>query len=321
MSVLAQHPWSWQYIRLKLSATLFRTVGAIQVFLGAKLGPTIPLKGVVVNHTSFPSRDKGRDIIVHIYTPEGFDTSQPRPVLINMHGSGFIVSYHGTDRLFCGHIATHTHCTVLDIDYRKAPEHPFPAALQDVEDVLANVAAHTSQYDVSNIFLSGFSAGGCLALSTAAYLGPDRIKGVVAVYPVTDCSRVYPTPDKPFATGEQIPKWHCEVFYDAYLLPAQARDDPRVSPLFAEPIRFPKYVYIACGDADTFHESSELLARKIQRGRVAGREGEVVFQSVLGEAHAFDKLASPGTESEVQREKMYNAASDMINRALAAGSE
>ncbi|KZP34273.1 alpha/beta-hydrolase [Athelia psychrophila] len=312
MPPAAEHPWSTQYVQLKLAATLSRIVGGTITWLHIIGGA--PLKGIASKRVAFPSRDRGRDIAVDIYTPEGCDTSQPRPVLVNMHGSGFIISTQGIDRAFCAFIAAHTPCTVLDIAYRKAPEHPFPAALEDVQDVLAYLPTRPAQFDASSIFLSGFSAGGCLALSTAASLGPARVRGVAAFYPATDCTRVYPAPGTPFAAGYVIPKWQCDVFYDAYLVPGQARADPRVSPLFAQPERFPAHIYIACGEADTFHEQAEALARKLQAEK--GGDMDVVFESVKGEAHAFDKLAKEGTASAVKRDEMYAGAADMINRAI-----
>lgn len=84
MPPVAEHPWSIQYIQLKLAVTLFRIVGKAVAWVWMLI-TSQPLKGIVCERVAFPSRDKGRDIKVDIYMPEGCDTSQPRPVLVNIH--------------------------------------------------------------------------------------------------------------------------------------------------------------------------------------------------------------------------------------------
>ena len=69
-----------------------------------------------------------------------------------------------------------------DTDYRKAPESPFPAAVHDVEDIVNYVLAHPDEYDTTKITLSGFSAGGCLALQVGTAMGPKVIKGIAGFY-------------------------------------------------------------------------------------------------------------------------------------------
>lgn len=80
------------------------------------------------------SRDAGRTIKVNVYQPA--KSAKPSPVLVNLHGSGFILPAHGSDDLFCREISRETAYTVLDVQYRLAPENPFPAALNDAEDVI-----------------------------------------------------------------------------------------------------------------------------------------------------------------------------------------
>jgi acetyl esterase/lipase len=82
-----------------------------------------------------------------------------------------VVLFHFTNRKFCSLIAARTKCLVFDADYRKAPEHPFSAAIQDAEDIAYYLIANLDKYDPSNIFISGFSAGGSIAIVTASTLG------------------------------------------------------------------------------------------------------------------------------------------------------
>jgi len=75
-------------------------------------------------------------------------------------------------------MASSAGCIVLDSDYRKAPQNPFPACIQDAEDVCLYVLAHPEVYDVSKISVGGSSAGACIALAVGAKLGPEKIQAV-----------------------------------------------------------------------------------------------------------------------------------------------
>lgn len=215
--------------------------------------------------------------------------------------------------MHCAFIASQiTHpITVFDIDYRKAPEHPFPATLQDAENIVVHIASQSERFDVNNIFLSGFSAGGGIALSTAAMLGPERIKGVATFSAPVDLSKIYDAPEKTIVTGIVIPPAMHSLFFDAYILPSQTRNDPRVSPLFAPAESFPRHVYLACGNADNLYIPAEILIRKLKQ---SGHQ-DAVFASAEKEAHFFEKLAKDGSETARKRNQMYAEVLDMIHRA------
>jgi len=136
---------------------------------------------------TFKSRDKSRDITINVYRPKSPKT--PSPVLLNWHGSAFIFHWHGTDDKYCRYVADNTDYTVLDASYALAPEYPFPAALEDVEDLVLSVLEKPQEYDQKDIVLSGFSAGANLALgllsdSTNA-IPKDKIRAMIAVFIVS----------------------------------------------------------------------------------------------------------------------------------------
>ncbi|KAK0546541.1 hypothetical protein OC845_004552 [Tilletia horrida] len=100
------------------------------------------------------------------------DSLFPVPVHITMHGSGFITPNLGEDSEFASWLACQSAFAkqggvVFDSDYRKAPEHPFPAGLEDVEDVIRYVWSKPDIYDRSRITIGGFSAGATLAIGAA----------------------------------------------------------------------------------------------------------------------------------------------------------
>lgn len=307
MTPLQRHPWGFNYLRLRIFAAIFRAL----IFPGAWLTKRrqCMVENSFYKRATVPSRDTARSITVDLYQSPSYDITKPSPAMINMHGSGFMMPMLGTDRRYCSIIAARTGSVVFDIDYRKAPEHPYPAALQDLEDVIAHLDAHPNLYDASNIFLSGFSAGGMLALPTSAMLGPERIKGVVGIYAMADWTKEYPAPETQ-ASGT-VPAWMGDAILECYYLPGVDRADPRISAQFSPVERFPKHVYLACGNADPLHGNGEAFVRKLQE---AGH-GDATFESVEHEGHGFDK-GKLSTVVAAKADKMYEAAAAMVNRAI-----
>lgn len=132
------------------------------------------------------------DILVRIYTPE--ESAVPLPVMVWIHGGGFVIgsvnSYDGVCRAMC----KQSGAIVVSVDYRLAPEHPHPAAVDDCFAALQWVAANAASFggDASRLAIAGDSAGGNLA-AVCAILARDRggpaLKRQILVYPTTapDC--------------------------------------------------------------------------------------------------------------------------------------
>jgi len=271
-------------------------------------------QGVVRKSIAIPSRDKGRNIIVHLYQPAGYESIKPRPVLVNWHGSGFVVPSLGTNREFCSLIAARTRCVVLDADHRKAPEYPFPAAHQDAEDIFHYLIANPTQYDLSNIFLSGFSSGGTIALATASTLGPERVKGVIAFYPHVDFTRSHTAPEKHFTAGIIIPPAICDILIASFILPSQPHNDPRISVVLAPTESFPNHVLLVCGNADPWYNSS---VEFVERLKNAGHKN-AEFLGFEYMAHGFDENAKNGTEGSEKKRQAYAGVVDFIGRSIGA---
>jgi acetyl esterase/lipase len=253
------------------------------------------------------SRDAGRTIKIHLYQPPG---SAPSPVLINFHGSGFMLPLHGGDDEFCRRISRETKYTVLDARYRLAPEHPFPAALNDVEDAIQYVLSRPDEFDLAHVALSGFSAGGNLAMSAAANLFPrDTFSSLLAFYPVTNLSLDPALKSAPVSGGRVIPLSVSRLFNRCYIPAAVDRRDPRISPLFAQTDRFPQHVLMITADSDHLALEAEELAYKIK-----DLEGwHVVSQRMDKCSHGWDKHAKPGTPQYEAKERAYQLAVDMLN--------
>lgn len=295
---------SWfAYLLLKLLATVVRAFARFQFRRLATVPPT------VVYH--IPSREAGRTIKAHVYRSPS--APKPSPVLINFHGSGFLIPMHGSDGPFCRQISQETEYSVLDVQYRLAPEHPFPAALNDVEDVVNWVRTRThGEFDPSRVALSGFSAGANLALAASSTLFTrDTFRCILGFYPPLDLNAPASAKVAPDPTGKPIPPAVAWVFDACYIPAAVDARDPRISPHYNQPERFPDRILLVTAARDRLAVEAESLAARI--GQLPGRE--VVCQRMHGCDHGWDKTAKGGTVEGDAREKAYAMAVAMLSRA------
>ncbi|KAJ5296992.1 uncharacterized protein N7443_007885 [Penicillium atrosanguineum] len=286
------------YFYYKFLATLMRAI----VWLGGSRPLAYPDE---VRHIS--SRDSGRSIKVHVY--HAASSSGPSPVLINFHGSGFLLRMHGEDHEFCRQISEQTKYTVLDVPYRLAPENPFPAAINDVEDAIKYVLGRPDEFDLSHLSLSGFSAGGNLALAASATLfPPETFRSLIAFYPPVDLSADPATKGAPDPNGRVIPVPVARLFNRCYLPSTFDARDPRISPKFASLDRFPRRILMITCEGDSLALEGEELAEKLQH------EGHyVVSERMNGCSHAWDKRTRAGTPQRQAKERAYKLAVEMLN--------
>lgn len=161
--------------------------------LADTLGLPAPAIGKV-NDSSIPG--PGGPLRLRVYSP---DTTGPWPVLLYAHGGGFVIGDLETHDKVCRTLCYHAGMLVVAVDYRLAPEHPFPAAPDDVEAalrwVLANAAALGG--DASRIAMVGDSAGAQLALVAARRVKAEAVRALGLIYPVAQ------HPDQPSASYEE----------------------------------------------------------------------------------------------------------------------
>ncbi|KAF1810094.1 esterase/lipase [Eremomyces bilateralis CBS 781.70] len=262
-----------------------------------------------------PSRDPNRTILAHVYAPPS--PSSPSPILLNFHGSGFMIPMHGTDSLFCHRVAHEAGYTVIDCSYRLAPDHPFPCPVEDAEDALAYVLAHPDRYDLSHLALSGFSAGANLALvlahqSSARYpkaaLGNVRL---IAFYPPTDLSIAAESKKTPDGKAGTLPAGIMKAFNAAYVLPGQDIGDPRISPGRAAVGDFPagmESLWVT-GTKDSLLAEAEEMA-----GRLEGSGRRATVKRVVGGDHGFDKKTEGKITAEERegKEESYRMAVEFL---------
>ena len=119
--------------------------------------------------TSVPGLDDEPEVKIRIYKKKGIKKA---PVLLNIHGGGFVSGDLDNDNYRCSGFAENVGCTVVSVEYRLAPQHPFPAALNDIRAVLMHVYENPEEFDIDNsrIAVFGTSAGGNMAAGLCLYL-------------------------------------------------------------------------------------------------------------------------------------------------------
>jgi acetyl esterase/lipase len=147
------------------------------------------IEGVTTEDRMVPSPEGAPDVLVRVYQP----TQRPAtlPALLWIHGGGYVLGTMEGDDLLAKQLATAVECVVVSVEYRLAPEHPFPAPVEDCYAALKWLAAHTDELGVnpSRIAIGGASAGGGLAAGLAL-LARDRAEMDIAfqllIYPMID---------------------------------------------------------------------------------------------------------------------------------------
>ncbi len=204
----------------------------------------------------------GGPIALRIYTPSG---SGPFPLMVFFHGSGFVLCSLDTHDGMCRNLAAGIGCVVLSVDYRLAPEHKFPAGLDDCLTATRWAAAHAAELsaDPARIMLAGDSAGGNMVAVTALRVrdeGGPALVGQMLLYPVTD----YHTPGTPSyvenADGYGLTRDTMEWFWAHYLNDAAEAVHPYASPLRAPDLADLPAAYVMSAEYDPLRDEAERYA-------------------------------------------------------------
>ena len=219
-------------------------------------------------------------------------------VILYTHGGGFAVGSAASHRKLAGHLAKALGATALVLDYRRAPEHPFPAQIEDA--TAAYRALLERGYTPGNIVTAGDSAGGNLAIATVLKLREDRTPlpgAVVAFSPWLDMEHTGDTLVSNAATDGLVSREILEGMAAMFLGETGKADDPLTNPLYADYTGFPR-LYVTAGSVETLLDNSTRLA---DRATAAGVD--VTLSVVDGMQHVFPILAgrAPEADAEIAR--------------------
>jgi acetyl esterase len=248
---------------------------------------------------------------VRVYTPS-FARGRAAPGLVWFHGGGFTIGSIESHDGICRTLASEAGVVVASVDYRLAPEHPFPAAVDDALAATRAILADAASFGMNAraVAVGGDSAGGNLAAVTARALRGDALAPAfqLLVYPATDFTRSSAS-HAYFNRGYVLTKGTMDWFLDNYLPPAASVEDPRVSCLFAEDLSGLPPAFVVTAGFDPLRDEGKAYADKM---RAAGVHVEYVC--VEGAVHGFFNMA--GTLREPTR--VLSMAADRLRRGLAS---
>ncbi len=256
----------------------------------ARLAADPPPVGRIVNRAV--EMPDGHAVPVRIYYPNG-DSSPTAasvellPAYVYCHGGGFVVGDLDMVETVCRTICRDAGIVVVSVDYRLAPEHRFPAGLEDTIGVLKWIAGNGPSLgiDAHRLAAGGDSAGGNLAAAAAQALaasGEVALKFQVLVYPVTDLTCQQPS-YRDLGTGYPLTAERMKTYIGLYLAdPASEASDPRASPLLAPSVAGQPPALVIVAALDPLRDEGIAYA---QRLREAGIEAEIA--EVADHPHGF----------------------------------
>lgn len=239
--------------------------------------------------------DDLRDIELYVFTPEGL--AEPAPVVAFYHGGGFTVGNIGMYRPALRYLAEQAGCVVVFPDYRLAPEHPFPAGLNDCDETLDYLAEHAERLgiDMNRVAVAGDSAGGSLANGVVQLrAGSGLVKLVMEMYPAVDGGPV--PPEWSYDMYPWLPEQAVEAKSRVDRIKASAGDlsavytagdaqkmlDPLISAAYCDDLSvFPRTVVVS-SEFDYLRYQNEKFAQQL---RAAGVEVRAI--RYLGCDHGF----------------------------------
>jgi acetyl esterase/lipase len=220
------------------------------------------------------------------YRGYGAEDGAPLPCLVYFHGGGWVCGDLDTHDAVCRGIANHARCSVVSVDYRLAPEHRFPAAVEDASAALAWIAANAGTLDVDpgRLLAGGDSAGGNLA-AVAAILARDAggpaLAMQILVYPVTDLGLdggSYARVGEGYGLTRGDMRWYRE----RYVRGESDVADWRASPLRAGDLSRLPPAYVVTAGFDPLHDEGEAYAQRLVDAGVP-----VTYECFEGQIHGF----------------------------------
>lgn len=229
----------------------------------------------------------GGDLPMRVYDPQGVQS--PAPLLLYFHGGGFVLGSHASHHGLCSYLAERGCCKVAHVEYRLAPEHPFPAAFDDVLASFQWVAAHAAELgcDPQRLAMGGDSAGANLTAAVTLQLRDAQVRPALQllIYPAVDFTRSFESHQR-FAEGFYMTRSMIDWFLDNYLTSPEQKRDPRASPWFAEDVRGVPPALILTAGFDALRDEGKAWA-----GRLSDAGVHVEHRCVQGCIHGFASMA------------------------------
>jgi acetyl esterase len=254
------------------------------------------LKGRVVTNPEPPELKSVQPLAIpaphgsigaRVYTPMRLrKTNGLAPCLVFFHGGGWVIGDLDSHDVVCRKLADEGQLVVVSVDYRLAPEHKFPAAVEDAITATKWIADNSRRLDIdaSRLTVGGDSAGGNLAAVVAISArdgnGPD-IAGQVLIYPAIDFALTHPShsePETSILLTHSVIRW----FRDHYLTGVADISDWRASPARAGTLIGLPPAYVLTVSADPLRDEGDEYAHRLKEAGVP-----VTYRNFPGQFHGF----------------------------------
>jgi acetyl esterase len=233
----------------------------------------------------------GGEVALRLYSPPG---EGPHPAFFHIHGGGFTLGSIDwiPNAAKCAHVCREARCAVATVEYRLAPEFPFPTAPEDCYSALTWLVERADELDLdpARLAIGGESAGGCLAAVVALMArdhgGPELALQLLEM-PVTDmsASSVEHPSLTDFARGYGLELPGIEAFQDDYLPNRADRELPYASPLKADDLVGLPPAHVITAELDPLRDSGEAYARRLQEAGV-----RTTLHRFRGQTHGSSNL-------------------------------
>jgi acetyl esterase/lipase len=209
-------------------------------------------------------------IPIRIYKPVPSGTL---PALVYFHGGGWVIGSLDSHDRECRALANLSGCAVIAVDYRLAPEHLFPAAVDDAYAATRYVAEHAAEFgiDPQRIAIGGDSSGGNLAAVVtliAREKGGPKLAFQLLVYPAVDFTDDHRPSMIQYAEGHFLTRPLMDYFANHYVPKLEDRRRPDASPLYASDFRGLPPALVITAECDLLRDQGELYAQKLREAGV-----------------------------------------------------
>ncbi len=239
----------------------------------------------------FNGRAGGREIAMRVYRPAG--AKQGLPVVVYFHGGGFVMGTLDTHDPYCRGLATEAGVMVVSVDYRLAPEHKFPAGVEDSLAATEWVLAHAGELggDAGPVFVAGDSAGATLATVVALLLRDrgeaGKLAGQILLYPVAGYCDPPTASYVEMSAGYGLTRKGMEWLWGHYLNDRSEAKDFRAAPLMALSLAGLPRAFVVTAEYDVLRDEGQAYARRMEADGV-----DVTHEFAEGMNHGFAASAN-----------------------------
>lgn len=246
----------------------------------------------------------GRDLPARVYRPQAGALADV--LLVFFHGGGWVVGDLQTHDNACAFLADRLGCTLLSVEYRKAPEHPFPAPCDDAQEAYAWAWAQRARFGATRIAVAGDSAGGQLAALAMHANTAVPTAAALLFYPVADRdfgNRSYTERGGGPGLTSAAMVWFWEQFVGAGPL------DARAVALRQDWTRTPPPTVVTLAWHDPLHDEGLAYARHLERA--GGRTALLVAEDM---AHGFLRQCRANASARAHTEQAADALASLLQR-------